>query len=118
MTYTTGRAMTAAITKAEYTAKMERFLEDMGTRFQKLELEQMKKGEVEARARLAEAQKRFAEKKNDLETRLSKLRKAGDDSWSELKTGIDSAWNELESAFDRARTSFAEELETVGTSRG
>lgn len=104
--------MPPVMTRAEYTEKVERLLEDAKSRFQQMELDQMKKGEVEARAQLARAQERFQQRRKELESQLKRARKAGEGAWSEVKDGVEAAWSELSGAIDRARAEFAgEELE-------
>lgn len=107
----TRKCMTPVVTKAEYTEKLQRLLDDANKRFQKMELEQMRKGEVEARAILARAQEDVAKKRDALESQLKKVRKAGDSSWEKLKDGLDDAWGEFHDALEDAEAEFNGELE-------
>jgi hypothetical protein len=95
--------------KAETTQAFETRLEDVRRRFQKMELEQMKKGEVEARAVLARAQKRFEGRRADVESRLKKARGASGSAWDEIRKGLEEAYTSLEDSLERARAEFAGE---------
>ena len=100
--------------KAEYTTKFESLLADARRRFQRMELEQMKKGEVEARALLARAQKRFEGRRTDLEGRLKKARSSSGSAWDEVKKGIQEAYTALDDSLERARAEFAGEMDEAG----
>lgn len=117
----TGRENTAdVVTQAEYTKKLERLLDDAKNRFQQMELDQMKKGEVEARAQLAHAQKEVRQKREAFEKELKRVRNSSRDAWEKLQEGADSAWDDLQAAVEAARAEFAgevveeEEEETAG----
>lgn len=98
--------------RAEFTEKLEARLEEARREFQKMELEQMKKGEVEARAILARAQKRFEERRATVEKELRRARKASGGAWKEIRGGLESAWDEFRSSIERARAEFeGEEFE-------
>lgn len=98
-------------TKAAYTEQVEEQLEEAKKRFQQLELEQMRKGEVEARAALARAQERFSEKRRELESELRRARRSSESAWAEVKEGLESAWDDLAEAVDHARDEFRGEVE-------
>ncbi|HSG46679.1 MAG TPA: hypothetical protein VLA43_02575 [Longimicrobiales bacterium] len=102
--------MPEVVTRAEYTEKVERLLEDAKKRFQELELEQMRKGEVEARAALAKAQKRFEERRRELESELNRARKSSDSAWDEIRDGLESAWEEVVTSVNHARDEFRGEV--------
>ena len=95
--------------KAETTRAFETRLEEARRRFQTMELEQMKKGEVEARALLARAQKRFEDRRADVETRLKKARGSSGSAWDEIRKGLEEAYTSLEDSLERARAEFAGE---------
>lgn len=97
------------VTQAEYTNKLERLLDDARTRFQKMELEQMKKGEVEARATLARAQEQVEKKRKAFEKEVRKVRNSSREAWEKLQEGADSAWEEFNAAIEAARAEFAGE---------
>ncbi len=96
--------------KAETTRAFETKLEEARRRFQAMELEQMKKGEVEARALLARAQKRVEGRRADVETRLEKARGASGSAWDEIRKGLEEAYASLEDSLERARAEFAGEV--------
>ena len=86
---------------------MERRLDDLGRRFQQMEIEQMKKGEVEARQKLEAAKKSVAEKSEQFERKLARARRVGDDAWAEVSDALRGAWVEMKEAVDRAQAEFA-----------
>ncbi len=95
--------------KAETTRAFETRLEEARRRFQEMGLEQMRKGEVEARALLARAQKRFEGRRADVESRLRKARSSGGSVWDEIRKGLEEACTSLEDSLERARAEFAGE---------
>jgi len=95
--------------RAEYTEKIERKVEELYAEFQQLALAQMKKGEISARAKLADAEKRVRERRERLESELRRARKAGESAWGEVRAGLDSAWEELRVAGRKARAEFTGE---------
>lgn len=97
--------------KAEFTDNMEEQIEELRKEFQELELEQMKKGEVTARAKLADAKSAFEKKRRDVENRLDTVRRASSNAWDEAREGLDSAWDELRESVERARKDFEGTLE-------
>ena len=103
--------MAADTPKAEFTESMEARLDELRTRFQEMELEQMKKGEIEARAKLADAKKRFEKKRRDVENRLDTVRRASSNAWEDARDGLESAWGELTDAVERAQKDFEGTLE-------
>jgi|GEM_PF-5694884 len=98
--------MTDTPERAEFTSQMEQRLEELGRRFQEMEIEQMKKGEVEARQKLEAAKKSVTEKRNDFENELRRARKVSDDAWDDVSDTLRTAWTEMKEAIDRARTEF------------
>ncbi len=47
------------------------------------------------------------QRKQDVaETKLHKLKNAGDEAWEDLKTGAEKAWAEVENAFSEATSKF------------
>lgn len=102
--------MPEVVTRAEYTEKVERLLEDAKKRFQELELEQMRKGEVEARAALAKAQKRFDQRRKEVESELKRARTSSQSAWDDVKDGLESAWGELIESVNHARDEFRGEV--------
>lgn len=103
--------MAATSAKDRYTEEMEQKLEDLRTEFQQLELEQMKKGEVEARAKLAAAKKAVDKKRREAEDRLDTIRRASTSGWEDARDELDKAREELQSSIDRARKDFEGILE-------
>jgi len=98
--------MTDTPERAEFTSEMEQQLEDLGRRFQEMEIEQMKKGEVEARQKLEAAKKSVTEKRNEFENQLRRARKVSDDAWDDVSEKLRGAWTEMKEAVDRARAEF------------
>lgn len=92
--------------QAEYTDEVARKLEEMKEKFLALELEQMRKGEIKARAQLQNAKKAIQEKQAEVEDRLDTARKVSAAAWDEAREGLESAWSELTGAFERARAEF------------
>lgn len=103
--------------RAEFTEQIEKRFDEALREFQDLELRQMRKGEMKARAKLAQVKKGFDAKRDALRSRLDEATKASSAAWSDAKTGLESAWEELRAAVDEARNEFsdaekAEEKET------
>jgi hypothetical protein len=71
--------------------------------FQDLELEQMRRGEIEARARLAKVKRGVDEKRTEVQQSLHQARKASESAWDEARAGFEAAWGELRAAVERAR---------------
>lgn len=103
--------MASAGDKDAYTRKMEERLEGLRQEFQQLELEQMKKGEVEARAKLAAAKKSVRKKRKQTEGRLDSVRRAGAGGWEDARTQLDESLTELQGEVERARRDFEGTLE-------
>lgn len=97
--------------RAEFTEDLERRITGLVRDFQDLELEQMRKGEIEARAKLANVKEQVDEKRSDALASLSRARKASASAWDEAKGGLQSAWTELRGAVDRARDELAGEAQ-------
>jgi len=87
---------------------MEQRLEDIGERFQELELEYMKTGEIEARAKLEKVRSSVIQKTGDVRNQLVAVRKAGDEALEEAKEGVTNAWSELSEAVEGARDALME----------
>jgi len=98
--------MTDTPERAEFTSQMEQRLDELGRRFQEMEIEQMKKGEVEARQKLEAAKKSVTEKRNEFESQLRRARKVSDDAWDDVSDTLRNAWTEMKEAVDRARAEF------------
>lgn len=97
---------TVTTDQAEFTNRFEEKVTDTLKEFQQLEIEQMRKGEIEARAKLADAKKAVNAKRDAMKKRLRSARKASRDAWSDAKAGVESAWDELTEAVSDARDSF------------
>lgn len=106
----TGRYIIDTLTdtpdRTEFTSQMEKRLDELGRRFQEMEIEQMKKGEVEARQKLEAAKKSVTEKRNEFESQLRRARKVSDDAWDDVSDTLRNAWTEMKEAVDRARAEF------------
>lgn len=103
--------MPTSTEQAELTQSVEEHLESLRQRFQDLELEQMRKGEIAARAKLDEAKQAVNQKRTQLESQLRRARKASGNAWDEAREGLENARSELEAAVERAAQSFAGTLE-------
>jgi hypothetical protein len=97
--------------RAEFTDEIERRVNEAVEAFQELELAQMRKGEIEARARLAEVKKTVDEKQSNARARLASARSASAAAWEESKKGLQSAWTELSEAVERARHELTGEVQ-------
>ena len=95
-------------TRANFTKRLEEKVENLRKRFQTLELEQMRKGELEARKKLEKAQEAVSEKREEVRKRLDRARRASSDAWDDAREGLESAWTELQEAVARAREDFEE----------
>jgi hypothetical protein len=95
--------------RAEFTNDIERRITDLMTEFQDLELKQMRKGEVEARARLASVKKLVDEKRGNAKRSLASAQRASSAAWDEAKAGLESAWTELRDAVQRAHAELSGE---------
>ena len=93
--------------KAEITDLFDKRLAKLKRAFLELELEQMRKGEIEARQRLARAKKAVEDRQTAFERAMSQARTATGNAWQEAKDGLDSAWDELADAVEAAREEFA-----------
>lgn len=91
---------------AELTDRIEQGLERLREEFLQLELDQMRKGEIEARAKLANAKKAVGEKRAEVADRLDTVRKASGAVLEEARVGLQAAWKELRDAVERARDDF------------
>ena len=93
-------------TKTPFSDQAEERLEALRKRFQEMELEQMRKGEMEARAKLAKAKKTVDRKRDEAREMLKRARKAGASAAAEIQEGLDAALTELSDAVERARRDF------------
>lgn len=92
--------------QAKFTEEMESRIHDILEEFHTMELTEMRKGEIEARARLAKAKKTFEQKRDAMRRTLAKARKASEGAWDEARDGLEAAWGELRESVDRARAQF------------
>ncbi len=86
-------------------------LESLRRDFQALELEQMKKGEVEARAKLASAKKDVTKKRDAARRSVDGIRGSSAALSDEDRQEVENALDELEAAVERARRDFEGTLE-------
>ena len=86
-----------------YTEQIEQRIKATLREFQEMELEQMRKGEIEARARLARVKSGVDEKRTVAQRKLHRARKATADAWVEAKAEVEDAWRELRDEVDHAR---------------
>jgi len=100
--------------RAEFTEQITTRIDALLREFQEMELEQMRKGEIEARAKLAEVKKTFNRKRDAMKKQLEQAGNASSAAWDDARKGVESAWDELRAAMDHARSEFsdAEETET------
>jgi hypothetical protein len=92
--------------KAEFTDRIEDRVKDVLKEFQGMELEQMRKGEIKARAQLSDAKKVVDEKRARLERSLKDAQNASGAAWEEARAGAEAAWSELSEAIAHARDTF------------
>jgi hypothetical protein len=97
--------------RADFTSQMEQRLDDLGRRFQEMEIEQMKKGEIEARQKLEAAKKAVAGKRTEFEKQLERAARVSDDAWDDVSDTLRDAWTGMKEAVEHARADFAGELE-------
>ncbi len=86
-------------------------LETLKHDFQELELEQMKKGEIEARAKLASAKKDVKKKRDAAQRSIEGIRGSSAALSDEDRQAVEDALDELEAAVERARQDFEGTLE-------
>jgi hypothetical protein len=103
--------------RAEFTEQIESSVHEVLKEFQELELTQMRKGEIKARAKLAEVNKTFTRKREAVADELKKAGQAGSAAWTDAKKGVESAWEELRAAVDEARAEFTDAEADEKTSR-
>lgn len=103
--------MTDDTPRAEFTSQMEERLDELASRFQEMEIEQMKKGEIEARQKLEAAKKSLAGKRREFEKQLERAGRVSDDAWDDVSDALRNAWTDMKEAVERARADFAGELE-------
>lgn len=89
--------------QAQFTGRIEEELERLRRDFLDLELEQMRKGEIAARAKLERAKSVVKEKRVEVEDKLDTAKKVGAAAWREARDGLQAAWDDLEGAVGRAR---------------
>ena len=87
---------------------MEAKLEELGRSFTNLETDFMRTGEIKARVRLEEIKSSVDKKRDEVQTRLQEVKKAGDSAVQETQEGAKAAWNELVEAVDRAKEELSE----------
>lgn len=94
---------------AALTREIESRVHDLSRTFLDLELEQMRKGEIEARRKLERAKKEISARRSELKRKLSDARAAEPSAWDEACSDVESAWEELREAVEQARREFAGE---------
>jgi hypothetical protein len=99
--------------RAEFTENLEQRIESLVQEFQEMELEQMRRGEMQARAKLADVKKIVDGKRESARKSLAFAHKASAAAWGDAKEGLQSAWRELRDAVQTARDEFAEEAQGV-----
>jgi hypothetical protein len=90
--------------RATFTTEIETRVHEVVREFQEMELTQMRKGEIKARAKLAEARKDFTAKRDAMKEALAGAKNASSAAWTDVRGGVESAWEELSTAFEQART--------------
>lgn len=88
----------------------ERF-DDLGKEFQELEIEQLKKGEIEARQKLESANATVSETRAEFERQLNRAGKVSNEAWNDVQETLRSAWTDMKEAVDHARKDFAGEID-------
>jgi hypothetical protein len=97
--------------KEQFAEAMEERLDTLWARFQAMEMEQMRKGEIEARAKLARAKKEVKKRRREVERRLDAVRDARSGAWEEARDEAREAWSGLEDEVERAQRDFEGTLE-------
>jgi septation ring formation regulator EzrA len=103
--------MAGGESKEQFAEEMEEQLDTLWARFQAMELEQMRKGEIEARAKLARAKKQVKKRRREVERRLDAVRDSRAGAWEEAGEDAREAWAELEEQVERAQRDFEGTLE-------
>lgn len=101
----------ATTQRAELTEQFTERLNDAIREFQDLELEQMRRGEIKTRAKLADVRKSYVKNRDAMKAELEMATKASSAAWGDAKAGAESAWKELRAGIDEARSEFSEEKE-------
>lgn len=99
--------------RAEFTEQMEKRFVSLGREFQEMELEQLRKGELDARKKLEKAKKWVNRTRGEFENQLGRARKVSDEAWDDVSDSLRDAWTEMKEAVDRARREFAGEDTTA-----
>lgn len=94
--------------RAEFTKEIENRVDDVLREFQDMELKQMRKGEIKARAKLAEVRKGFSAKRDNVRKALEEATKASSAAWTDVRGGVESAWEDLHTALEEARAQFSD----------
>lgn len=102
------------IEREDFTEHIERSIKAALREFQELEIAQMRKGRVEARARLARVKRDVDAKRTAAQRKLHRVRKATSAAWEEAKAEAETAWRELRDAVEQAR----DELSNGGPAAG
>lgn len=89
----------------QYVKKMKAQLDEWNAEIEKL---QAKAEKAEANARIEyDSQLRDLRKmRNDAQSKLSELQKAGDEAWDRLKEGFEGSWQSFQTAVNDARDAF------------
>lgn len=103
--------MAGGESKEQFAEEMEERLDTLWARFQAMELEQMRKGEIEARAKLARAKKEVKKRRREVERRLDAVRDARPGAWEEAGEEAREAWAKLDEEVERAQHDFEGTLE-------
>ncbi len=99
----------ATTQRAELTEQFTERVNDAIREFQGLEMKQMGRGEIKARAKLAAVRKNYVEKRDAMKDQLAKASKASSAAWSDAKAGVEAAWDEFRAAIDEARSEFSDD---------
>ncbi len=89
---------------------MQDRLDQLKKEFQRLELDQMKKGEIEARQKLEAAKKSIEAKRQSFEGELKRAKSVSDQAWDDVSDALRAAWTEMRESVDRARMEFRAEV--------
>ncbi|MEQ8331378.1 MAG: hypothetical protein RH859_13040 [Longimicrobiales bacterium] len=92
--------------RAKFTDQIEEQVEALRRKFQEMELSQMRKGELEARALLADAKKAVSRQRTEAARRVASARKASAAGWNDVKEGLQTALDDLSEAVERAHRRF------------
>jgi chromosome segregation ATPase len=92
--------------RTDYQEKVERRIEEIGTRIDKLQAK-AEAAKADLKAQYLEAVDELQAKQSEAKEKADELTAAGEEAWSELRGGVDAAISELADALDKATERFS-----------